>query len=279
MNVPELRADHLFRIEEEGVPPWELQVEYQIEPDPRQVPGWIAKNAALNHQRKIPVVLLVIYLRKGDRTRFPESHVVEAGGLKNEHRFETVRLWEHRERIRTGDLRELAPLLVLCEDNPTESTLREERQIIQELPVTREAKEELHGLALMLGSGIFSAEVLRKVFIEEQNMLGTVDEKKFLEEVFPEALAELKRRSEESGEKRGEKRGEVLGEVSGQIREARRLALVILRVRFQDLPSEISEQVEGAGTAWCEALVEFTVNASSLQEVKNWIAAHPDHGG
>src|SRR5256885_2179842 len=64
-------------------------------------------------------------------------------GLKNEFSFPTIRLWEHADQIRGGTLPELAPLLALCEDRPTEQTMREEREIILRLDTTPEVRAEL----------------------------------------------------------------------------------------------------------------------------------------
>lgn len=114
---------------------WHL--EYQIAPDRRREAGWLLKNAALNAQLGMPVVLTVVYLTRGRRRRFPVIHTVSAGGLANRHTFHTLRLWEHAERIRSGELPELAPLLVLCEDNPDEDTLRTERKLILSSDVPR----------------------------------------------------------------------------------------------------------------------------------------------
>lgn len=39
--------------------------------------------------------------------------------------FTAIRLWEHADRIRSGELIELAPLLLLGEESPTEQSVRE----------------------------------------------------------------------------------------------------------------------------------------------------------
>ena len=62
-----------------------------------------------------------------------------------------IRLWEHADRIRNGDLTELATLLVLCENSPTEETLREERDIILKLDVGPSENVDLLALAMNVG--------------------------------------------------------------------------------------------------------------------------------
>src|SRR5436190_5443678 len=63
INLPEHHADHLFRIGEEGDPTrWALHLEYQLQPDPRVLPDWFYKNAALNKLLECPVILMAVYL-------------------------------------------------------------------------------------------------------------------------------------------------------------------------------------------------------------------------
>jgi hypothetical protein len=161
INLPEHNADHVFRIGDEGDPTrWALHLEYQLQPDPRVLPDWFSKNAALNKLLPIPVVLMAVYLTRGDRATFPDAYTIEGGGLRNNNRFEVIRLWEHAERIRGGELSELAPLLVLCEDIPTEATLRHERQLILSLDVARPIRADLLAVAVTVGTRFFARDLL-----------------------------------------------------------------------------------------------------------------------
>src|SRR5947209_6703355 len=119
VNLPEHRADTIMLLGAENDPDrWGWHLEYQLEPDPRVIPGWLLKNAAFNSGLGLPVILTVVYLTRGDRATFPDRYRIEGGGRSNEHQFDTLRLWEHAAPIRNGALPELAPLLVLCEDRP-----------------------------------------------------------------------------------------------------------------------------------------------------------------
>src|SRR5206468_5713854 len=114
--LPEHRADQILMIGAEDDPErWGLHVEFQLEPDRRRMAGWLLKNAAFNVYFDVDVVLAVVYLTRGDYATFPDAHLICGGGLVNAHTFHALRLWEHAERIRSGDVPELAPLLVLCE--------------------------------------------------------------------------------------------------------------------------------------------------------------------
>ncbi|HTE20149.1 MAG TPA: hypothetical protein VK689_17430, partial [Armatimonadota bacterium] len=168
INLPEQRADHVFIIGDADDPDRSaLYVEYQLQPDARVVPDWFAKCGALGKQLGMPVVLLAIYLEKGERATFPEAHRVTLGNLKNEFTFATVCLWEHAGRIASGELWELAPLLVLCEDTPTERTIRREVELIRGSSATPEVQADLLALALRIGIRDFSRNVLEAVFREE----------------------------------------------------------------------------------------------------------------
>src|SRR5947209_3364675 len=77
VNLPEHRADQVFLVGAEGdARRWGLHLEYQIQPDRRVQAGWQFKNASLNRQLGIPVLLVVLYLTRGGRSRFPAEHIL-----------------------------------------------------------------------------------------------------------------------------------------------------------------------------------------------------------
>jgi hypothetical protein len=241
INLPEHRADQVFLVGEEGDPDrGGLHVECQLQPDTRVMDGWFYKNGAFNRQYGFPVPLVVIYLTRGDRATFPDRHVVAVGGVTNEWKFHTIRLWEHADRIRGGELAELAPLLVLCEDSPTEETLREERRLILGLDVPSPVRADLLAVAVMVGYRYFARELLLSFFREELQMLK---EAGFVEEWLEEAEA------------RGEARG------------AQRILLAQLEKQFGELPASVVERIEQADRAECEALALRVLDARSLDEL------------
>src|SRR5712692_6891029 len=53
VNVPEHRADTILLLGAEDDPDrWGWHLEYQLEPDPRVIPGWLLKNAVFNEKAK-----------------------------------------------------------------------------------------------------------------------------------------------------------------------------------------------------------------------------------
>lgn len=253
VNVPEFRSDKLFVIEGAGHPPkWGLQGEFQLEPDKRAVQGWFLKNAALNSQRDYPVLLVVIYLTRGKHRTFPSSYTLTAGNIKNVYRFHVIRLWEHIDRIRNGDLGALAPLLVLCEDHPTEATLHEARRIIRRLDVDEKMRTELFALSVMVARRHFAEEALYTIFREE---LPMIKELSFVQEWIEESKAE------------GIAEGMDEGRNEGRNLEARQFTLRLLRERFGMVPESLVSRIEKADASWCEELAVRSLKSDALSEL------------
>jgi len=240
--LPEFRADQVFLIGATDDPErWGVHFEYQAQPDVRLLSGWALKNAALNRQLHVPVFLIAIYVQKGDRAHFFDSYTLTKAGLINEYRFNAVRLWEHGDRIR-AELPELAPLLVLCEERPTEATIREEIALIRASAAPGEVRADLLSVAYMVGTRFFLRSVLNALFAEELPMLKDAG-------IIGDWIEE--------------------GEARGRAEATRRLTLRLLRSRFGDLPSALVERIAQAEPEWCEELVERAMQSESLDELSD----------
>jgi predicted transposase YdaD len=250
LNLPEFRADHVLIVGLEGDPVSRaIHLEYQFQPDRSVLPNWLLKRAALAVRLGVPVVLVVIYLTKGKYQRFPRSVTDEVGTLRNEFRFHTIRLWEHVERIRGGDLPELAPLLVLCEDEPTERTLQEERRLILGLEVTPVVRAELLAVALTAGLRYFGRDLLETVFREELQMLKQAS---IIQDWLDEALKE--------------------GEARGEAKRAQEILIELLRRRFGEIPPDLLARIEREGPEWCQESVLRAAETGSLEGFRALIA-------
>jgi hypothetical protein len=176
LNLPEPRADHVFVMDaDEHAPAHAIYLEYQLEPDTSLLSSWCAKWGGLTRQLGMPVILLALYLQRRNRATFPDRMLVQGSGMETELRFTAIRLWEHAGRIRSGELPELAPLLVLCEDSPTPETVREEVALIHASRLSVETQSELLGIALLVATRQFSREVLRPIFEGDWNMMKGLD--------------------------------------------------------------------------------------------------------
>lgn len=166
MNVVETRADQVLIIADaDGESA--IYLECQLQPRADQFKEWLTKRSGLTKQLGIDVSLVVVYLTRGGRASFPDRCVSTSGGIVNTFVFPTVRLWEHREEIASGELAVLAPLLVLCEEAPTAETIREEIGLIRRAEVSEEERLDLLAIALRLAGRRFSWGVLEALFRAE----------------------------------------------------------------------------------------------------------------
>lgn len=269
LNLPELRADQVFvRLNPDGSRRYAVYTEYQAAPDQGQLPGWCAKWGMLVRQLKIGVAMLVIYVEKGDYATFPDSYIMQEDGWDTTLRFNRICLWEHTDRIRRGDLPELAPLLSLYEEHATEATLREEIKLIDGIALPDEAREDLLSLAVRVASRRFPLDLLRNVFREEMEM----ERHPIVEEYFQEVAARARAVGEAIGKARtAEEIAKVVSdavseaEARAQANESRRFARLLLINRFGALPGWLEAKLASADKDWCETVGLRAVNAESIE--------------
>jgi len=109
LNLPELHAEHALVIGT-GTEPNQgaLYLEYLLVPDPANLVTWAVKWSSLLRQLSLPTTRLVLYLERGNYATFPDRLSVSVAGIPTELRFTAIRLWEHADRIRDGELWQLA---------------------------------------------------------------------------------------------------------------------------------------------------------------------------
>lgn len=254
ISLPEMRADQVFLIGEKGEPGYgAIYLEYQLQPKVKALRDWFTKCGGLVKQLDMPVVLLVIYLVKGKRVTFPDRLTMVVSGLHQHFQFNTIRLWEFADRIRNGEFPELAPLLVLFDTFPDESTLKREIEIIHHAGLPKDVEADLLGMALRLGQISFTREVLSIIFREELDMVrhgGIVED----------WIAEEASRAEARGVKQGVKQGVAEG--------AQQATIKALSLRLGKLPDELIHQINKAEPDWCYQLMESAFKVESLSELK-----------
>ena len=235
--MPELRADHVCIL---SWIPFAVYLEYQFNPKKELLELWFAKCGALTKQLKMPVGLLAIYLQKGDYATFPDRYEVQVGDIKTQFHFTAVKLWEHESRIRSGELIELAPLLILFEDNPSHDTVREEIALIKNSGLPPKVQSDLLGTALILASRQFTRNVIKSLFEEEIKMkyeTGLVDD--WLEE----------------------------SKAEGELNRTRKMLTLFLTRRFNATPDALLKKIDGAEIKWCESLFDRAITIDSLEEL------------
>lgn len=222
LSLPVRPVDFLHRIECEGQE-CILHIEFQLEHEadfPRRMHSY---HGALSEQFKIPVLSVALYLSPR-LSELPAEYLVRVGG-QVVHRFTypVVRLWDYVDRIRSGEYRELAPLLITLIDRPDEAILREERELILAEPDPRKRGDSL-ALAVMVASRYFDKAFLWRFFQEEVRQMR---EGTFIEDWLEEML--------EQGLQQGLQRGRLEGATQAH----RETILQILTTRFNPSPEQI----------------------------------------
>ena len=165
INNPELHADNVLILDAPEIPePFAIYLEYQLQPKPDLLATWFTKCGGLTKQLGLPVLLLVVYVTKGNYATFPGRYLVTRGPLTTNFDFTVIKLWEHASQIASGMFPELAPLLVLCEDTPTEATVAREVALIRQSQLPVEVQSELLAIALSIATRSFRERYWKPYF-------------------------------------------------------------------------------------------------------------------
>ncbi len=239
IQIPEHRTDKIWRVsdgEKEGA----LLLEAITEPDQRDFDKIELKNVATRINLKIPVVTVLVYLQRGRYATFPDGYEDAIGGLTTKHVFSRILLWEHADRIRSGELKELAPFLALFEDEPDFSVLQTENQLIDSI-ADPEQRMELKAVAAIVAARKFSEELIRQYLNLEITMIRETT-------IFSEWLAQS--------------RGE------GKLEGKNTLLLKQLEKKFGRLPSELKNAVEKLDAEQLDDLAMDILDLNDIEDLK-----------
>ena len=163
---------------------------------PRRMCGYYG---ALTEQFEQPVMTLALYL-KPRRSPIPNEYVVTLGEqVVNCFTYPVIPLWDYVEEIRSGQYRELAPLLTMLVREPDPALLREERELIRQEPDERK-RADLLALAVTIATRYFDKAFLWRFFQEE---LGQMREATFVEEWIQEGIEQGLQRGLQQGLQQG----------------------------------------------------------------------------
>lgn len=195
LSLPVQPVDFVHRMlyeEEEQL----LHIEFQLEhfaDFPRRM---CHLHGALTQQYRLPVHSFAIYLNYR-KAPIPNEYIAQLGDVvTNRFTYPIIKLWEYVAQIRNGHLRELAPLLVMLEENPDAETLQIERELILTEP-DPEKRADLLALAVTIAARSFDQEFLRRFFREELTQMEhatLIDE--WLEEAVQEAVQEAEKKAD-----------------------------------------------------------------------------------
>ncbi|MDZ7362038.1 MAG: DUF4351 domain-containing protein [candidate division KSB1 bacterium] len=242
INIPERRADKVWLISDHGRNV-AVHIEAMLEPKRRELGNFKTKNALLEEALKRPVVTVILYLEKGKYETFPYIYETQAGLLKNSHVFARILLWEHKDRILSGKLKELAPFLSLFEDKPKVSLLEREKELIAQFP--DEQRRELMGVAILVACRKFQEELVREIFKEQ---LPMVKEISFVREWL------------EDSEQKGRQEGK------------RALLLTLLAKKFGKLSPQLQKQIRQLSGTKLDNLSLALLDLKNVKELKSWLA-------
>jgi predicted transposase YdaD len=95
---------------------------------------------------------------------------VAVDGIRNEIIFHRILLWEFEDKIRSDELRELAPLLILFSKQKDRQVIDEERNLISQI-IDRQEQADLLALSAMVAYRRFKDILIKELFYKEYNML------------------------------------------------------------------------------------------------------------
>jgi len=123
INLPEKRLDFIYCLQDEENE-YILHLDFQLRHE-RDLPLRMhIYNALLTASNQRPVISKVIYLERREYRNLPGEYVVSYRGKReNVFSYEAIKLWDHTEEIITGELKELAPLLILLTREKSEAVL------------------------------------------------------------------------------------------------------------------------------------------------------------
>jgi predicted transposase YdaD len=241
LSLPEQWVDFIHRVRI-GSQEYLLHIEFQYQ-HRRDFPKRVfIYSAELTDQFQLPVISIVLYLkrRKSDP---PNTYDVRVGNQTlNRFRYQVYKLWDYEAEIRSGQLIELAPLLVMIAENPTEETLAKERELILQVPDPKQ-RADLLAAAVTVASRFFNKGFLWEFFREEVQQMRQAS---FIEDWVREAEREAIRRGRQRGLEQG--------------------ILRILQHRFTQVPADVGTRLEGVKLSDLEDLIDAALEVEDLTQ-------------
>lgn len=172
LSLPEERVDFVHQLEYSDKE-YLLHIEFQLQHKkdfPKRV---FVYSAELTQQFDKPVVSLALYLKRR-KSPIPKSYAVYLGkDVINRFSYPVLKIWDYEKEIKTGELRELAPLLAMIVEEPTPETLEEERRLILKEEDDKK-RARLFATAVTIASRYFERDFLWRFFREEVEQMRQV---------------------------------------------------------------------------------------------------------
>ncbi len=250
IQIPEHRVDKVWRVHD-GVREGCIALEAIAVPDRRDWRRINLKNAAMQVIFNLPVITVLVYLVRGQYATFPDGYEDALDGLTNAHRFARILLWEHEERIRSGELKELSPFLLLFYDTPDPRILEVENQLIETV-ADPEQRLELKSIGAIIASRYFSEEIIKQYLTLEFPMIRETT-------IFTEWLDQ--RYNE----------GRVEGRVEGELSGKSLLLQKQLERKFGPLSPELKERLQKLNSEQLDALATTLFDLATTEDLRLWL--------
>ena len=249
INIPEKRSDKVFRIKANDRDII-LSLEFMIRPDLKMMKRLHTKNGILSESFKLPVLTVIIYLEQGRYRTFHDRYSVDVSGMRNEIIFHRILLWEYEQQIRKGELKELAPLLILFSKREDRKVIDDEKQLIRKVKDKQELAVLL-ALSAMVAYRKFKDILIKELFFKEYNMLK---QSSFVREWIDE----------------GKKEGKIEGFREGRIE----LLLAQLKRILGRVNSDLEERVNKLNDKELDKLSLDLLGIKQLSDLEEWFRIH-----
>ncbi|HIE30588.1 TPA: hypothetical protein EYP66_25295 [Candidatus Poribacteria bacterium] len=172
LSLPAERVDFVHEIEYNSEE-YLLHIKFQLQHKQDLPKRVFVYSAELTDQFDKPVISLALYLQRRE-SPIPENYTVSLGkDVINRFSYPVLKIWDYEKEIRSGELRELAPLSPMIVKEPTVEMLEEEQQLIlQEKDDKKRAR--LFATAITIASRYFERDFLWKFFREEMEQMREV---------------------------------------------------------------------------------------------------------
>jgi hypothetical protein len=236
ITLPDRRADFLHRLQVEGEE-YLLHFEFQLQHRADYPRNVFTFSGGLTDQHQKPTITIVLYLERRESDP-PSEYVVQIGEWVI-HRFTypILKLWDYTDRIRSGELREFAPLLIMLETEKTEAVLHQERELILQETHPQKRADSL-ATAVMIASRYFDLDWLWEFFGEEVEQMR---ESGFITDWIEEGIQQGIQQGLEQARQQERQQGLQQG-----LQQGKRLFLIQLLVaKFGELPQSVTDQIQG----------------------------------
>jgi predicted transposase YdaD len=251
INLPELRGDKALIVEENGEERY-LLLEAMVHPEPDKLSTFALKALGIQYVQRRKTVVVIIYLEKGRYASFPSGFENCAGGFANQYQLARVLLWEHEDRILSGELKEFAPFLALFHEQPDPAIIDTQKDLLGQIADLK-LQSDLLAIAMVVDARSFGYKVVLEKFKKEVNMLK---ETSIVQEWLDERYND----------------GKLSGKIEGKIEGKRALLQTLLTQRFGYLTPELINKLQLSSNEQLDRLGAVVLSLNSLEELQAWLS-------